>query len=305
MLDNLETLGGAPIKSWRPGDALEAGVVPRVEWSWDNEDENWLDLWAAFLETPGVEKLSALVVGDWGESFEADSTPLVEALVAAREKLPNLTQLFIGDIASEQNEVSWIQQSDLSPLLAAFPNLTYFGARGGTNLQLGSPHHDHLKTLVIEAGGLDGAFVRDLLRAELPQLEHLELYLGTNEYGGTTTADDLRPLLDGKVFPNLRYLGLRDCDWADVLAQVIADASILHRIETLDLSLGTLGDEGAQALLDSEGVKKLKKLDLHYHFCTDAMQKKLQELPLEVDVSDAQSGDEWGGEVHRYVAVAE
>ena len=305
MLDNLETLQGTPIKSWRPGDELVPNTIPRVEWAWDNEDENWLDLWAEFLELPNIENLTALVVGDWGESFENDSTPLVEALVVASEKLPNLKALFIGDIASEQNEVSWIQQSDLSPLLAAFPNLEYFGARGGTNLQLGSPHHEKLRTIVIEAGGLAGAFVSDLLHAELPNLEHLELYLGTDEYGGTTTANDLRPLLDGKIFPKLRYLGLRDCDWADVLAQVVADSALVHRIETLDLSLGTLGDEGARALLDSEGVKKLKRLDLHYHFCTDEMQKKLQALPMEVDVSDAQSGDEWGGEVHRYVAVSE
>lgn len=305
MLDNLEDLQGTPVKTWRPGQSVEAGTIPRIEWSWDNEDENWLDLWAEFLELPHLEDLTALVVGDWGESFDNNSTPLVEALVAASEKLPQLQTLFIGDIASEQNEVSWIQQSDLSPLLAAFPHLKYFGARGGTNLQLGSPHHENLRTLVVEAGGLDGALVRDLWRAELPNLEHLELYLGTEDYGGTTTIDDLQPLLNGEVFPKLRYLGLRDYDQADALAVVLAQAPILERIETLDLSLGTLGDEGAQALLDSELVRRLKKLDVHYHFCTDAMQEKLQALPIEVDSSDAQSGDEWDGEVHRYVAVAE
>lgn len=305
MVDNLETLQGVPIKSWRPGDALSPETVPRLERTWDNEDELWMDLWAQFLELPDLENVTDLVIGDWNDSYEQSSAPIVEALVAASERFPNLKHLFFGDIESEQCEISWIVQSDLSPLFGAFPALEYFGVRGGNGLQLGSPRHENLRSLVVETGGLEAAIVRDLLKAQLPKLEHFEIYLGDENYGGTVTTDDLRPLLDGLVFPNLKSLGLRDCAWGDALAAAVADAPILARIETLDLSLGTLGDEGAQKLLESEAVSRLQKLDVHYHFCTDQMVEKLKTLPLEVDARDPQSGDEWDGEVHRYIAVSE
>jgi hypothetical protein len=62
---------------------------------------------------------------------------------------------------------------------------------------------------------------------------------------------------------------------------------------------------GAAALLDSPAGRGLKKLDLHHHFCSDAMMAKLKALPLEVDVDDREAPDEWDGEEHRYVSVSE
>ena len=107
------------------------------------------------------------------ETVEAEA--VVAALVAAREKLPKLRVLFMGDIISEENEVSWIEQTDVSPLLEAYPELEYFGVRGGNGLRLGDIRHEHLRSLVIEAGGLAREVVLDVLRADLPSLEHLEL----------------------------------------------------------------------------------------------------------------------------------
>ena len=147
--------------------------------------------------------------------------------------------------------------------------------------------------------------MRGLARADLPELEHLEIYLGTDDYGANVTPEDLQPILDGQVFPKLKYLGLRNSHIADEVAKAVADAPILNRIDVLDLSLGILGDEGAQALLESPLMANLSLLDLHWHYLTDAMQAKLKSLPCEVDVSEAQSGDEWDGEVYRYVAVSE
>lgn len=307
MIDHLETLLGHTVVDWKAGDALPAGAIPRLALDYDDYEKkkSWTDAFQEFLEAVDTGPLAGLVVGAYDFESSQDSAFIVEAIVAARERFPALRALFIGDITSEENEISWIQQSDLSPLFAAFPDLEYLGVRGGDGLILGSPHHAQLKTLVVESGGLDGGVVRGLCEADLPALEHLELYLGTENYGGTVSVEDLRPILEGKLFPALHYLGLRDAEIADDVARAVANAPILQRIETLDLSLGMLGDEGAQALLDSSLVRKLRKLDLHYHFCTDAMQEKLRELPLEVDVSDAQSGDEWKGEIYRYVAVNE
>lgn len=305
---HFDTLAGYPVHEWRSGEPLPAGAIARLTLQYDDLDGGmkWVDLFATFLEEEAdLTHLPGLIVGAYDFESSESSAPIVEAIVASSERFPHLKVLFIGDILSEELELSWIEQSDLSPLFGAFPDLEFLGARGGNNLDIGAPRHEKLKTLMIQSGGLDARIVRSLSAAHLPALEHLELYLGTKNYGATVTIDDLAPLLSGDLFPQMRYLGLRDSEIADLVARAVASAPVVKRLETLDLSLGTLGDEGAQALLESEVIGDLKKLDLHYHFCTDTMQEKLRQLPLEVDTSQAQSGDEWDGVVHRYVAVGE
>ena len=41
---------------------------------------------------------------------------------------------WLGDILSEECEISWLYQADLTELLAAFPNLEHFRSRGGRDL---------------------------------------------------------------------------------------------------------------------------------------------------------------------------
>lgn len=305
---HFETLAGYPVHEWQSGTPLPSGSIPRLTLQYDDLDAGvkWVDLFATFLEEePDLEVLPGLIVGAYDFESSQSSAPIVEAIVASSERFPHLKALFIGDILSEELEISWIEQSDLSPLFGAFPDLEYLGARGGNNLNIGSPRHEKLKTLVIQTGGLDARIVQSLSAANLPALEHLELYLGTPNYGATVTVEMLAPLLSGDLFPQLHYLGLCNSEIADQVALAVSNAPIVKRLKTLDMSQGTLGDEGAQALLESEAVRGLEKLDLHYHFCTDVMQEKLKALPIEVDTSEAQSGDEWEGVVHRYVAVGE
>ena len=55
----------------------------------------------------------------------------------------------------------------------------------------------------------------------------------------------------------------------------------------LELSWGTLTDEGAEHLLKhADRLSHLKLLDLQHHYLTEKMQEKLQKtLPIEVDAS--------------------
>src|SRR5262249_12656041 len=159
-----------------------------------------------------------------------DSAPIVEALVAGRAKLPNLRALFLGDIIGEECEVSWIHQSDVGPLLKAHPALEEFRVRGSDNLTFGKLKHKALKHPAIETGGMPVALVREICAATLPELEHLELWLGTPRYGGDATPRHLRPILSGQKFPKLRYLGLRDSEIADQVAAAVARAPVLERI---------------------------------------------------------------------------
>ncbi|HTE19486.1 MAG TPA: hypothetical protein VK689_14040, partial [Armatimonadota bacterium] len=176
---------------------------------------------------------------------------------------------------------------------------------GSNELTFGRIRHAHLKELAVESGGLDREIVHELFSAELPELEHLELWLGDEGYGANTTVEDLAPILDGSRFPRLRYLGLRDSQFADEIAAVLVHAPVLGQLRVLDLSLGTLSDEGAAALLNAPGLRKLEKLDIHHHYCSPEMVELLQELGIEVDASDKQEPDDGDGEGHRFVAVSE
>jgi hypothetical protein len=271
----------------------------RVKLEYD-EGKTWTEKFQTLLELPNAKDLTALVIGAWDDEgvFDSGSEPVVEALVAARDQLPNLNAIFLGDIIGEECEVSWIHQSDLSPIFNAYPKLEFFTVRSGEGLSLGHLQSQHLKNLVIQTGGLDVSVVREVLNADLPNLEHLELYLGTDNYGANTQIDDLAPLLRGELFPKLTYLGLRNSDLSDVLAGVLVNAPILERIKTLDLSLGTLSDEGAKIFSGAEKLGSLEKLDLHYHYVSEGalaeLKAHLRKLKIKIDASDPQDpDDEW------------
>lgn len=162
----------------------------------------------------------------------------------------------------------------------------------------------------METGGLPAEVVRGIAGSDLPALENLELWLGTDEYGGDSTADDLAPLLSGSAFPALRSLGLCNSAIQDAVAEAVAGAPVVARLERLGLSMGVLTDEGAAALLDGQPLTHLGRLDLSHHYLSEAMRKRvldaLAPYGVVVDLGDAQETDDEGdGRVWRYVAVAE
>lgn len=307
---------GKSVEDWDPEKGITdpEGTIYRIRLEDDTAGarERWSVQFARFLDDPASSQVTGIVIGDWQQwsgSGEESSAPIVEALVAAHDRLPNLTAIFLGDIVLEESEISWINQSDVSPLFRAYPALEHFRVRGSDGLVLGRLHHTRLKSLIIESGGLPVEVVRDVAAAELPALEHLELWLGTENYGADAQIDDIAPLLFEDRFPSLRYLGLRDSEIADEIAFTIARAPILQRIKVLDLSLGTLSDLGAAALIESPAIANLERLDLHHHFCSDGVMSQLVQLGarlgIKVNVSQQQAADLWDGEEHRFVAVSE
>jgi hypothetical protein len=240
----------------------------------------------------GAEKLQALVLGAWGDGSES-SAEVIQALVKNKNNFAALKAMFLGDITYEENEMSWIQQSDAAPLLRAFPGLEVLRVRGGTGLKFSKSRHDALKQLIVETGGLPRAVIREICRCEFSGLEHLELWLGIENYGWDGGVEDLQPLLAAEFFPKLQYLGLRNSEIADDIAAVVVNAPILQQLEVLDLSNGTLSDVGAQALLTLSRDIPLKELNLSHHYMTPAMVKQLKkELRCKVVADNPQDPDE-------------
>lgn len=100
----------------------------------------------------------------------------------------------------EDCEVSWIIQTNLSPLLKAFPNLESFTAKGSTDLRLEPLEHARLQELVIICGGLPAEVLSDVRNAKLPELRKLELYLGVDEYGFSGSLDDVLSVAEPGLF---------------------------------------------------------------------------------------------------------
>ena len=126
----------------------------------------------SLLQDSKASKLEALVIGEWGETCENDSSEIVNALVDAKDKLSNIKAIFIGDIESTECEISWIRQSDISPILRAYPQLEILQVRGGEGLQFNAPvRHNNLQALVVETGGLNSQTVSQICNMSLPALK--------------------------------------------------------------------------------------------------------------------------------------
>ncbi|MEO3871709.1 STM4015 family protein [Nonomuraea sp. B12E4] len=284
----------------------EAGAVVWTfgagDW-YDDSFETIGECFDWFFEHVDTAKVRAIKVEDWGECYSEDSAPVVRRLVEEAARLPELRYLFLGEIASEQAEISWIQQSDVTPLLEAYQGLEVLMVRGGSGLRLGPVRNESLRMLGIETGGLPGEVVRGIGDSDLPALEHLELWLVVSHYGGDTTVGDCAGILSGERLPKLRYLGLRDSEIADEIAAAVAAAPVVARLETLSLGMGTLGDDGAEALLSGQPLTHLRTLDLQHHFISKAMRARITAALPEVVVNLSDALQE---QYHSpYVAVSE
>jgi uncharacterized protein (TIGR02996 family) len=265
----------------------------------------------SFLAEPAVGLVQALVVGScWAMADSSQSSAeVIQTLIAARDRLTSLRALFLGDIPYRECEISWIVHSDVTGLLTAFPSLEHFRTRGGNGLVLRELEHRHLRSLAFEASNLPRGVVRAVGASKLPALEHLELWLGTAEYGADTTPADLAGILQGKHLPSLRYLGLRNSEIADDVAAALAGAPVLGRLRVLDLSLGNLGDRGAEALLATPCLARLERLDIHHHYVSPGLVGRLEALGIQVDAGDAREAGELydpdDPDDYRYIAHSE
>lgn len=254
---------GRPIEEFDPAKGLRnpARVAYRITRDWSSQ-RTALERLEDLVRTPGAERLQALVISNaWLNSpNERELGRFYQLMQRSAPKLPKLSALFIGDVTSQDCEISWMAQQDLTPLLLAYPNLRHLGVRGALGLRLEkSPTLPALRALQVESGGLTRSFLDDLWKAKAPLLSSLELWLGSH-YHGDAQLSDLAPLFQGARLPSLRYLGLRNSEYADDIAQQLATSKLMEQIKVLDLSMGSLGDVGLEALLRCEAVGRLEAL---------------------------------------------
>ncbi|MFC5181620.1 STM4015 family protein [Actinomadura harenae] len=300
----LDEYAGLPVHAFATSPDPGSGPLPdaaAVAWRVAVDGPlSWRDSLHALLDSVDADRVEALVVGyysgdDLGEDYPGN------VLAGVADRLPALRSLFLAEMPLEEMEISWIIHESLDPLLRAFPRLERLDVRGHQELELGPIASESLRTLRFETGGLPAEIVRAVAASDLPNLEHLDFWLGVEGYGCDVVLGDLAPFLSGERFPALRHLGLANSEFQDEIAAAVAGAPVLARLESLDLSMGVLTDAGAEALLSGQPLTHLRSLDLHRNSLSDEMARRvLDTLPgVQVDLSERRDREDL------YVAVSE
>lgn len=245
------------------------------------------------LEDPDLSSIKNIIVGCWGESYDNSCQPIIDMFSQNSEKFSHIESLFIGDMDSEECEVSWIEQGNYSELLKSLKNLKHLKIKGSNNLSLGELNHAELESLEIICGGLPQSVILEIAASNLPKLKKLNLYLGVDNYGFDGSIEDIKKLIANKNFSNLEYLGLGNSEIQDEIVELVLSSDIVSKLKVLDFSNGTLSKKGAQIILDNaDKLKHLELLDLHYHFITDEYLMKLKQLPININVDEQMEDDE-------------
>ena len=280
----------------------------RVSFSWDVDLPESLSgthsVVGQVLRHPSAKFLRRLVLGlpEGIEDGEAEWQPMIDTVVKNGIR-PSVREIVVADFEyPDDTEMSWAQTGSLAGLWTVLPNLERLKVQGG-GIELGKITAPHLKELLIHTGGMLKEVVQRIDDAELPQLEKLELWLGTEEYGGETSVDDLKGVLSGAGLPKLTSLGLMNADYANELPGAIANAAILSRIQVLDLWGGTMTDTGGRALLENaEKFRHLQRINLDENFLSSDLSRELvQALPnVEIGEQEEVEDEDW-----LYVSVGE
>lgn len=258
----------------------------------------------ALMRSPAGEFLRELTVGltDWeGGGLSGVHTAMASGIVH-----PHLEQVFIGDFHGEQQEISWVDHGDVSRWFGKAPALKRLRLHG-SGILLGKLEHPTLARLEVETGGLPEASVVSLANAKLPELTYLEVWFGRPGYGGTTNIDALRPLFSSKGLPKLEHLGLQNAEMQDAIVAELASSKLLAAVSSVDLSMGTMREPGAQALLaNAARFKHLKSLNLSSNYIPADLCGQLRSaLGTMVNTGRQNTPDMWEDEAHYYTTVGE
>jgi len=231
------------------------------------------------LQDSKVSKIEALVFNETN-NFENN-------IISASNKLLSLKALSRGYYNNTTSGLIYFSPFNICSILEAYPNLELLKIGNACGLEVSPFSHKNLKALIIESSediGIEN--INQILCLNLPQLSHLELWLGKPRYGNNFSLQELEPILQEGLFPQLIYLGLRCSKDSDIIGEAIANSSEIEFLKILDLSMGSLTDKGAEALLNCPQINQLEILNVSKNFLSEAMVKELQKLKIQVIASN-------------------
>ena len=284
------------IDSVRFGPALDA-----YEWS----SLDFAEALGTALALPGAHFIRELVFGSQeSDDYPASWQNCIDALV--EHGVPKALRR-LEFVRGGYWDISSTELGDLSALYPLLASLRELAIEMGA-MQLGSMVLPSLRSLEIVTGGLTRANLESIASAKWPNLERLSLCLGEtdNDYGCDVQLDDVKMLLEKGDFGRLRHLGLANTNLADEIAAELPNTGILPQLETLDLSRGTFGEQGARAILENAAAyRHLKEIDLTHHYVGEELAAELAKIGPHVILAQPQSADDDDGEEYRYVQISE
>lgn len=301
-----------------------------------NEDE-WKRL-EKFVTQTTAKRVKALAFelheedwNHWNRKYRCDTHLLFNEIVSVisnSKKFSHLKAFFIGNIPADRYHQYLNGINNLNNILESFPKLELLHVRANSlyyreSYVLTSVKHDYLKTLIIETYATHPIALKQIGNFHLSQLERLELWLSggrdywreswvydyvndnyyqeyqyTNERLTTFLFDNIMTICES--FPNLKYLGLRSIDEADLVLEAILDSPLIDKLLILNLSRGTLTDKGSELLLNSPAINRLYTLDVSENCLSDTMIQRLYKLNCKV-IAHSQNTSLW----NRYDSMQE
>jgi uncharacterized protein (TIGR02996 family) len=231
---------------------------------------------------------------DYQPAWDSSVTSMVEFGV------PSTLRKLVFDRGSYW-DISSTYLNTLEPLYARVPQLEHLEIILG-NMNLGTINLPNLKHFEVWTGGFTKDNMKSVLGANWPKLETLLLrFGGSSDYGADCTVDDVLPLLEGKGIPNVRTLALANSPFVNELIPHLAKSPLLKQVTSLDLSLGEMTDEGANAIVEhADAFKHLKHLNVHRNYLTDDACNALKGVVANIDVGGQEDDDDY-----RYCQIGE
>jgi hypothetical protein len=278
------------------------GYIYRCRLSKDEyqDETNWegktVDILEQVFAHPSGRYVVELAFQSNGDPNEDDLQDIIDLI--GKKAPPTVRKITFGD---NVDQISWHHTGSLAKMWKGVPNLKTLEIETG-EFDVGKMVAPNLERAIFITGGLSKSCGKGIATADMPKIKHLEIYYGTDNYGGDCTVKEVLPLLDRTDLTKLEHLGLKNSEFTDEIAKSLKGAKILKGLKTLDLSLGTLTDEGAQALADAkDSLAHLDVLDLHHNYLTKDGLKLVKGLAKKVITTEQQEG----GEDDRYVAITE
>lgn len=289
--------------TWRWGFIDSVRIFNRKDWM-DNTF-NVQPIVRQIFQSPAAAFVRELKLGviRWMENGE--DVPKVLAEVAKLGAASNIRVLRLGDVHDIDCDLAHHPLGKLDAIGKSFPNLEVLSIHGH-NFKLGSLELPKLRELVIETCGFSKKNGASITGRKWPKLETLTIWFGSEDYGSQCKVKDLTPILDGSAIPKVTKLGLMNAEFTDALCKELVSAKVVKQLKVLDLSMGTMSDEGASALAANAKVfKHLERLDVSDNFLSKKAIADLKKIGCPVVAKEQKDADEDEGEIIRYVSASE
>ena len=297
-----------PEKVWNYGFSITSwryGLIHQLFYDtgyYDDEDERGSDIAAKPLEQmlalPSARFIREIDIGELWASYDHAMGPELGYAVSAITNAPCASSLQRLEFHGGEHDRSGVSLS-ANGLSRSCPNLEVLSLFGG-EIEIDDLTFDKMKTFAVQTGGLDKKAMQVIANHKMPVIEGLEIWFGQEDYGGNCTIEDVMPLLARDDMPQLTRLGLMNSEFGDDICRAIVDAIVLPQLESLDLSMGVITDEGAQILIDNAAkLAHLENLSVRGYF-SPQVSVELSQLGKERHISPEDPNDNY-----RYVEAGE